>query len=331
MLTSPELIRAIVPRARRLREEAAPWQTEAGRLRLEADAAAAEAAREAKAEVLERAVKVESADTLPARPPRRKPPGRARSRSGPSSSSTSGSRTFNSVEFGIYKHSRNRAKSRQFTTDMDIFAEVIEKGERTGLLGYREDLWKKNTGMDKRLVFKLFNETVNWRATMDLMIGRSLQLTLGARGLPVTCFSLNVGDHDNMVYLERSANKWPLLPENFSFFLLEDGKPQFYRLRRDFIDLGGDYTLYNHHNQAIGCARRQGVLDRRQVEGPGQVRACRPAPADRAEAVLRHADLQRRCRRHMRTLARDDRRRQVHAQAREAGSRPLHEPAPGAL
>ena len=67
--------------------------------------------------------------------------------------------------------SRNRAKSRQFTSDMDIFAEVIENGERTGLLGYREDLWKKSTGMDKRLVFKLFNETLNWRATMDLMIG----------------------------------------------------------------------------------------------------------------------------------------------------------------
>jgi hypothetical protein len=87
---------------------------------------------------------------------------------------------------------------------------------------------------------------------MDLMIGRSLQLTLGARGLPVTCFSINVGDHDNMVYLERSANKWPLLPENFSFFLLTDGKPRFFRLRRDFIDLGGDYTLYDHHNRAIG-------------------------------------------------------------------------------
>ena len=42
------------------------------------------------------------------------------------------------------------------------------------------------------------------------------------------------------------------MPENFSFFLLEDGKPQFYRLRRDFIDLGGDYTLYNHHNKDIG-------------------------------------------------------------------------------
>lgn len=159
---------------------------------------------------------------------------------------------LNSVEFGIYKHSRNRAKSRQFTSDMDIFAEIIENGERTGLLGYREDLWRNNTGMDKRLVFKLFNETLNWRATMDLMLGRSLQLTLGARGFPVTAFSINAVDHDSMVYLERSANKWPLLPEDFSFFLLDDGRPRFYRLTRRLIDLGGDYTLYSHRNEAVG-------------------------------------------------------------------------------
>jgi len=218
----------------------------------QADAAAAEAAREAKAEILARSdmsdMEVASARTLPS-PKRSKAAAKAQ---WAEFTVDVWITPFNSVEFGIYKHSRNRAKSRQFTTDMDIFAEIIEKGERTGLLGYREDLWRKNTGMDKRLVFKLFNETVNWRATMDLMIGRSLQLTLGARGLPVTCFSINVGDHDNMVYLERSANKWPLLPENFSFFLLEDGKLRFFRLRRDFIDLGGDYTLYNHHNQKIG-------------------------------------------------------------------------------
>ena len=56
------------------------------------------------------------------------------------------------VKFGLYKHSRNQAKSRQFTSDMDIFAEVIERGERTRLLGYREDLWRKHAGMDRRLV-----------------------------------------------------------------------------------------------------------------------------------------------------------------------------------
>jgi len=141
------------------------------------------------------------------------------------------------VKCGLYKPSCNRAKSRQFTSDMDIFAEVIEHGERTRLLGYREDLWRKHAGMDRRLVLKLFNETLNWRASMDLMIGRSLHLRLGARGLPVTAFSINVNEHDDVVYLERSANKWPFAPEHFSFFLLDDGQPQFYRLKRDVIDL----------------------------------------------------------------------------------------------
>jgi len=216
---------------------------------LEADAAAAEAAREAKAEVLERAEKAEKA---------REPASKAKS----AKTSVKAQwaefvvdvwiTNFNSIEFGLYKRSRNRAKSRQFSSDMDIFAEVIEKGERTGLLGYREDLWKKSTGMDKRLVFKLFTASLNWAATMDLMLGRSLQLTIGAHGLPITCYSINTGDHDNMVYLERSAHKWPMLPENFSFFLLEDGKPVFFRLRRDFIDLGGDYTLYNQHDKPVG-------------------------------------------------------------------------------
>ena len=28
--------------------------------------------------------------------------------------------------------------------------------------------------------------------------------------------------------------------------------PQFYRLKRALINLAGDYTLYNEHNQAIG-------------------------------------------------------------------------------
>jgi hypothetical protein len=42
------------------------------------------------------------------------------------------------------------------------------------------------------------------------------------------------------------------MPENFSFFLLEAGKPVFYRLRRDLIDFGGDYKLYNQKNERIG-------------------------------------------------------------------------------
>jgi len=212
----------------------------------EADAAAAEAAREARAEVLERA----------APEPIRKHVNASRAvdkrKAWHEFTVDVWITDLNSVEFGFYKRSRNKAKSRQFTSDMDIFAEVTENGERTGLIGYREDLWKKSSGMDKRLVFKLFNESLNWRATMDLMLGRSLQLTLGARGLPVVVYSVNFADHDFMVYLERSANKWPLLPENFSFFLMSQGEPQFFRLRRDLIDIGGDYALINQTGEVIG-------------------------------------------------------------------------------
>ena len=213
---------------------------------IEADNAAADAAREAREEVAQRQTKPAAAEKKAASVPT------AKNVRWDTFQIDVWITNFNSIEFGFWKKDRNKAKSRQFTSDMDIFAEVTENGERTGLLGYREDLWTKNTGMDKRLVFKLFGEKLNWHATMDLMLGRSLQLTLGAHGLPVIAYSVNVGDHKQMVYLERSAHKWPFMPENFSFFLLEDDKLDFYYLRRDIFALGQDYTLYDQHDRPIG-------------------------------------------------------------------------------
>lgn len=212
---------------------------------------------------------------------------------------------FNSVEFGLYKRSRNRGKSRQFTSDMDIFAEIIENGERTGLLGFRKEAWNDVTGMEKRLVLKLFSGTLNWQATMDMMVGRSLQATLGARGLPVTTFSINTNDDDFIVYLERSANKWPFMPENFSFFIMREEGPSFYRLRRDFIDLGGDYTLLDQHNEVVGhlngavftiggkwrCKIRQDHADKRLL-----------AVVKMFPGFIIFSDT---CRRHVKQLARD--------------------------
>ncbi len=212
-----------------------------------AEAAASEAAREARADAVQEAAKAAAAP---------------KSSKKPSAVPADGWHRFvvdvwitnlNFTEFGIYKRSRNKAKSRQFTTDMDIFAEIIENGERTGLLGYREDLWTKATGMDKRLVFKLFSDSLGWKATADLMLARSIQQTMGARGLPVMTYSINTDDDQFMIYIERSANKWPLLPEYFSFFLMDEvGKPEFYRLRRDMINLGGDYTLYDQRGENVG-------------------------------------------------------------------------------
>lgn len=227
----------------------------------EAETAANEAAREARAEVMEKAAN----DKTPPQKEAAKPlSGAQKSAAAEASKAAKGDKwhefkvdvwltNLNSIEFGFYKKSRNKAKSRQFTSDMDIFAEIIENGERTGLLGYREDVWKKGAGMDKRLVVKLFSDSLTWRATMDMMLGKSIQETIGARGLPVVCYSINTNDDDFIIYVERSANKWPLLPENFSFFLMnEEGRPEFYRLKRDLIDLGGDYTLLDQQDRVVG-------------------------------------------------------------------------------
>lgn len=162
---------------------------------------------------------------------------------------------LNTTEVGFFRRSRNRAKSRQFTSDMDIFAEVKRDGERVGLLGYRADLWETKRGMDRRLVIKLFTATMNWKGTIELMMGRSLQLSHGAKGIPVSAYSVNLVDHDQIVQLERSAAKWPGMPENFSFFLmknLKDGRPSFYRLRRNWVSIGDDYVLYDEQDRLIG-------------------------------------------------------------------------------
>ena len=220
----------------------------------EANHAADEAAREARAEVLER----EGVTEIPSRPKRS---ARRQRKAEAQSKSTAEYHHFvvdvwltnlNPTEFGIFKRDRNRAKSRQFTTDMDIYAEILEDGQRTGLIGYRKDLWEKKERTDKRLVFKLFTDKLHWRATMDLMLARSVSQTVGARMLPVTTYSVNTSGEDQVVYIERSANKWPLLPENFSFFLLEDGKLEFYRIRQKFIRWGDDYLIYNGRDEVIG-------------------------------------------------------------------------------
>lgn len=277
----------------------------------EANAAAAEAAREARAEALERADldklnldKVKAADAKKAKAKKPAKPEKSRP-DWEEFKVQSWITNLNSVEFGIYKKSRNRAKSRQFSSDMDVIAEVIENGARSGLLAYREDLWKNNTGMDKRLVFKLFTDSLNWRSTMDLMVGRSLQLTVGAHGLPVTAFSINTGDHENMVYLERSAHKWPMMPEHFSFFILDGGRPAFFTLRQDFIDLGGDYTLYNEQGRAVGYL--DGAIF--TVHGRWKVRVRKEHADPRLMMVLKlfcaMLIFNRSARRHMRSIYKD--------------------------
>jgi hypothetical protein len=159
---------------------------------------------------------------------------------------------LNDVEIGFFVHTRHRAKSRQFTADSDVIGEVLEGGERAGLISYREGLWKSDKPGEKRLVLKLFTPSMNWKASMDMLVGRSVQLTTGAGGFPVTAYSIHIDGLDQVIQLERSARKWPGMPEQFSFFLMENGEARLYTLRQDWIDISGDYTLYDQTGAKIG-------------------------------------------------------------------------------
>ena len=264
---------------------------------IEADNAAADAAREARDEVIKKAPKPVGAVEKARRTSTKSEPWDA-------FQVDVWVTNLNSIEFGFWKKDRNKAKSRQFTSDMDIFAEVTENGQRTGLLGYREELWAKSSGMDKRLVFKLFGEKLNWHATMDLMLGRSLQLTLGAHGVPVMAFSINTNDHTQMVYVERSAYKLPFMPEEFSFFLLEDGQLDFYTLRRDIFALGKDYTLRDQTGRVVG--RLDGLI--LSLGGTWRGRVLRDHKDKRLLMVLKlfcaMLPFNNGCRRHVRSLYR---------------------------
>ncbi len=189
---------------------------------------------------------------------------------------------LNPTEIGIYQHSRHQAKSRQFTKDMDIFGEVKENGERKGLLGFRRGLWKKESGMNKRLVIKLFSASMNWKATMDLLMGRSIQLTHGAGKFPVLAFSINLANQDHIVQLERSAYQWIMTPEKFSFFVLRDGQPQFYKLRRKYIGIGVDYYIYDQNNKKVGIVDGKVI----QLGGKWKVRLLKEHYDAQINAVL---------------------------------------------
>src|SRR3974390_2951602 len=78
---------------------------------------------------------------------------------------------LNDVEVGFFVHSRHRAKSRQFTQDSDVLGEVLEGGERTGLITYREGLWKSENPGEKRLVLKLFTPSMTFKGSMEMIFG----------------------------------------------------------------------------------------------------------------------------------------------------------------
>ncbi len=158
---------------------------------------------------------------------------------------------FNTAEIGILKRTQNEAASDQFTKDMEIFGQTVIDGKREALIAYRKQLWDKNKDFERRLVIKLFSESLSWRGTIEMLVGRSLQLTRGS-GVAVPSYSINLARHDQLIEVERCARKLPFMPETFTFFLQTKSGPRFYSLRRKVFCFGADYTVRDQQNRIIG-------------------------------------------------------------------------------
>ena len=158
---------------------------------------------------------------------------------------------LNTAEIGIMKRTQNEAASDQFTKDMEIFGQTVDDGKREALLAYRKELWDENKDFERRLVIKLFSESLSWRGTLEMLNGRSLQLTRGS-GVAVPAFSINLARHEQLIEVERCARKWPFMPETFTFFLQTKVGPRFYMLRRKVFSFGADYVLYDQQHRQIG-------------------------------------------------------------------------------
>ncbi|MEL6829672.1 MAG: hypothetical protein AAFO63_06005 [Pseudomonadota bacterium] len=164
---------------------------------------------------------------------------------------------FNTAEIGIMKRTQNEAASDQFTKDMELYGQTVIDGKREALIGYRKELWDEKKGIDRRLIIKLFSETLGWRGTAEMMLGRSLQLSLAANGMPVPSFTINLARHNQLIQVERCAVKWPLLPDKYSFFIEDDKEVRFYTLRRHFFSFGADYSVYDQKGRKIGILDSQ--------------------------------------------------------------------------
>ncbi|MEL7108309.1 MAG: hypothetical protein AAGJ68_12130 [Pseudomonadota bacterium] len=164
---------------------------------------------------------------------------------------------LNTAEIGIMKRTQNEAKSDQFTKDMELFGQTVVDGKREALIGYRQELWDGSEGFERRLVIRLFSETLGWRGTAEMMLGRSVQLSLAARGRPVQAFTFNIARHSQLIQVERCAMNWPFEPEKFSFFIQGKKAARFYTIKRHLFSIGSDYSVYDQKGRKIALLDHQ--------------------------------------------------------------------------
>ncbi|MHA2243667.1 MAG: hypothetical protein ACXADY_01730 [Candidatus Hodarchaeales archaeon] len=148
---------------------------------------------------------------------------------------------------GIKQKEEHMAKSRQFTRDLHLFGEVIEKkkgkDETTGYVGYRKGLWdEEKNKLERRLVIKLFSKSMYYQGTIEEMVGREFTRSLSARK-DFPSFNLMIDDYEYLIPLNKIRGGW-FVPEWF-VFRVDDEQGFIPIILKHKMGLGIDYRVVN--------------------------------------------------------------------------------------
>lgn len=166
-------------------------------------------------------------------------------------------------EIGIKKQEEYRAKSRQFTADMDLIGEIKEEKKQIGHIGIRESIWKVPL-LERRLVLKLFSDKLNWQGTIEERLSQEYQMSFGGRhNFP--CFSVILDDYDYVINIDKVRGGW-LHPEWFIFsFIHKDATIEQFVIKAK-LGLGDDFRVVSTYNPKATIA----ILDGKKFDIGGQ-------------------------------------------------------------
>lgn len=154
------------------------------------------------------------------------------------------------AEIGIRQQDQHRAKSRQFTKDSDIFGRVQEEGKKAGYVVYRKDPWEADLPK-RRLIIKLFSESMGWKGTLEELLGPGLAHTLAVdQAMPV--FIANVPKHDPLIRIEKVVKVRSVGKKIYGFEILRKGKElEFYKVDAARFSMGKDWDVYDYRDKKI--------------------------------------------------------------------------------
>lgn len=146
--------------------------------------------------------------------------------------------------FGLKKTEEIRAKSFQFSKDMNVFGEVKEDGKIEGYVGYRNILEKE------RVIIKLFTENWGWQGSLEEMTARGLTNSF-SRKHTLPEYIANLTKNNYLIEIEKISGGL-LRKEIYAFSLpIEETQEVESFLIKSTFGFGDDYAVYSLQNGKV--------------------------------------------------------------------------------